>query len=158
MNGSTVSSADRTGTEGATDTADTRRPDAPTADFDRRSPCGGLQRWSIPWLEDDSGLIGAELWAERTMCHGRSGHRYGVSGLMGITWRTLETGLSARALASVAWNLSASARLILVEVRTESVLRHACASLAEVCGALARVSSDDPHHHRVRSGSSSLAL
>ena len=65
------------------------------------------KKWSIPWLEDDGGLIGAELWADRIMCHARTAAGYGVEGLMGITWRTLETSLTARALATVAWNVSA---------------------------------------------------
>jgi hypothetical protein len=41
-------------------------------------------KWSIPWLEDDMGLIGAELWADRTLCHARKAATLGVTGLMGI--------------------------------------------------------------------------
>ena len=65
-------------------------------------------KWSIPWLEDDEALIGAELWVERVVCHARKAATLGVTGIMGIHWRTFEPSLAAKALATAAWNLTVS--------------------------------------------------
>ena len=62
------------------------------------------QTWSIPWLEDDSGMIGAELWVNRTLERAYTAKSYGVSGLLGIHWRTVETALTTTALARAAWD------------------------------------------------------
>eukprot|EP01065_Artemidia_motanka_P006305 TRINITY_DN13101_c0_g1_i2.p1 TRINITY_DN13101_c0_g1~~TRINITY_DN13101_c0_g1_i2.p1 ORF type:complete len:515 (+),score=137.67 TRINITY_DN13101_c0_g1_i2:1076-2620(+) len=64
--------------------------------------------WAIPWMEDDATAIGVELWANRTIQHAREAHAYGVTGLLGCHWRTIETASSVRALAAVGWNVSAS--------------------------------------------------
>lgn len=66
------------------------------------------EKWVIPWMEDDPGLIGAELWVNRTLSHSADAKKYGVNGLLGIHWRTLETSLTIRALAESAWSDSVS--------------------------------------------------
>ena len=66
----------------------------------------------IPWLEDDPGLLGAEMWANRTLTHAADARRYGVEGLIGIHWRTFETSLSLKALARVAWEPDLTAEQI----------------------------------------------
>jgi hypothetical protein len=61
------------------------------------------RKWVIPWLEDDPGLLGAEMWANRTIAAAAAARKYGVNGLLGIHWRTFETSLTLQALARVAW-------------------------------------------------------
>ena len=41
-------------------------------------------------MEDDPGLLGVELWVNRTIEHARDARLYNISGLIGIHWRTLE--------------------------------------------------------------------
>jgi hypothetical protein len=53
--------------------------------------------------EDDPGLLGAEMWANRTIAAAADARKYGVNGLLGIHWRTFETSLTLQALARVAW-------------------------------------------------------
>ena len=55
------------------------------------------------YCRDDPGLLGAEMWANRTLTHAADARRYGVEGLIGIHWRTFETSLSLKALTRVAW-------------------------------------------------------
>jgi hypothetical protein len=61
------------------------------------------KKWVIPWLEDDPGLLGAEMWANRTIAAAADARKYGINGLLGIHWRTFETSLTLQALARVAW-------------------------------------------------------
>jgi hypothetical protein len=60
----------------------------------------------IPWMEDDLGLAGAELWVERTLAHAADAARFNASGLLGILWRTFETTPQVSALASAGWQSS----------------------------------------------------
>ena len=57
----------------------------------------------IPWMEDDLGLAGAELWVARTLAHANDAASYNASGLLGILWRTFETAPQTAALASAGW-------------------------------------------------------
>ncbi len=57
----------------------------------------------IPWMEDDLGLAGGELWVERTLAHAADAARFNASGLLGILWRTFETSPQIAALATAAW-------------------------------------------------------
>ena len=60
--------------------------------------------WVIPWMEDDPGLIGAELWVNRTLNHLADARKYNTSGVLGIHWRTLEPSLSTSAMARGMWD------------------------------------------------------
>ena len=57
----------------------------------------------IPWMEDDLGLAGAELWVSRTLTQANDAARYGARGLLGIMWRTWETAPQIAALAAAGW-------------------------------------------------------
>ena len=60
--------------------------------------------WVIPWMEDDPGLIGAELWVNRTIFHVKDARKYGTKGVLGIHWRTLEPSLAMSALSQSLWD------------------------------------------------------
>ncbi|MGA2033760.1 MAG: hypothetical protein ABSG68_16015 [Thermoguttaceae bacterium] len=66
----------------------------------------GRPTWSIPWLEDDPGLIMPQLWAGRMRRDAADSLAYGCSGLMGIHWRTRILGPNVSALARAAWDQS----------------------------------------------------
>ena len=40
-------------------------------------------KWVIPWLEDDAGLLVTQLWVNRTLNYSLQGINYGATGLMG---------------------------------------------------------------------------
>ena len=40
-------------------------------------------KWSIPWMEDDPGLLGLQFWANRTLVYAAQAAEYGVEGLLG---------------------------------------------------------------------------
>lgn len=46
------------------------------------------KKWAIPWMEDDPGLTGVQLWVNRTLMHANDAQIYGCDGLLGIHWRT----------------------------------------------------------------------
>ena len=58
----------------------------------------------IPWMEDDEGLAGAELWVNRTLDHASHAAGYAASGLLGLLWRTWETEPQLAALAAAGWS------------------------------------------------------
>eukprot|EP01062_Namystynia_karyoxenos_P030812 TRINITY_DN22929_c0_g2_i1.p1 TRINITY_DN22929_c0_g2~~TRINITY_DN22929_c0_g2_i1.p1 ORF type:complete len:839 (+),score=222.12 TRINITY_DN22929_c0_g2_i1:61-2577(+) len=60
-------------------------------------------KWVIPWLEDDPGLAGPQLWVNRTLAHAADAARYRASGLLGIHWRTMEISPQLSALAAAGW-------------------------------------------------------
>src|SRR5262245_44862807 len=60
-------------------------------------------KWAIPWLEDDPGLTGPQLWAGRMRRDAADALRYGCDGLMGIHWRTRILSPNVSALAQAAW-------------------------------------------------------
>jgi hypothetical protein len=62
------------------------------------------RKWAIPWLEDDPGLGGPELWVGRVRQDAFDARQYGCNGLMGIHWRTRDVGPQAMALAQAAWD------------------------------------------------------
>eukprot|EP01006_Ploeotia_vitrea_P019533 TRINITY_DN51745_c0_g1_i1.p1 TRINITY_DN51745_c0_g1~~TRINITY_DN51745_c0_g1_i1.p1 ORF type:complete len:827 (-),score=79.76 TRINITY_DN51745_c0_g1_i1:164-2449(-) len=63
-------------------------------------------KWTIPWMEDDPGLTSSELWVNRTLEHAREAHKFGVTGFLGIHWRTNEVLPSVWAVAKSSWQLS----------------------------------------------------
>jgi hypothetical protein len=64
----------------------------------------GRPKWSIPWLEDDPGLIIPQLWVGRMRRDAADSLAYGCTGLMGIHWRTRVLGPNVSALAHAAWD------------------------------------------------------
>jgi hypothetical protein len=66
----------------------------------------GRPKWSIPWLEDDPGLVMPQLWVGRMRRDAADSLAYGCTGLMGIHWRTRILGPNVAALAHAAWDQS----------------------------------------------------
>jgi hypothetical protein len=66
----------------------------------------GRPKWSIPWLEDDPGLVMPQLWAGRMRRDAADSLAYGCTGLMGIHWRTRILAPNVAALAQAAWDQS----------------------------------------------------
>ena len=64
----------------------------------------GRDKWAIPWLEDDPGLTGAQLWAGRMRRDAMDALSYGCTGLLGIHWRTRAIAPNVSALAKAGWN------------------------------------------------------
>ena len=67
----------------------------------------GRQKWAIPWMEDDPGLIYPQLWAGRMRRDAMDALNYGCTGLFGIHWRTRIIGPNVSALAKAAWDQGA---------------------------------------------------
>jgi len=61
-------------------------------------------KWAIPWMEDDPDLTAPQLWVNRTLEHMDDAKKYGCSGLLGIHWRTKETGPQIAAMLQKSWN------------------------------------------------------
>ncbi len=61
-------------------------------------------KWAIPWLEDDAGMIVPQLWAGRMRKDAADALKYGCNGLMGIHWRTRILGPNVSALAKAGWD------------------------------------------------------
>eukprot|EP00756_Hemistasia_phaeocysticola_P063578 Hpha_TRINITY_DN7051_c0_g1::TRINITY_DN7051_c0_g1_i2::g.22911::m.22911 len=72
----------------------------------------GRESWVIPWLEDDPGLAGPQLWVDRSLQHARDAVKYGARGLLGIHWRTMEVAPQLHALSRLSWNSSLTATTI----------------------------------------------
>ncbi|MCC7491703.1 MAG: hypothetical protein IT204_05125 [Fimbriimonadaceae bacterium] len=70
------------------------------------SRLGQRPRWAIPWLEDDPGLLTAQLWAGRMRQDATDALRYGCTGLLGIHWRTRVLAPNIAALAAAGWEQS----------------------------------------------------
>eukprot|EP01084_Bolivina_argentea_P307952 532357_1 len=64
------------------------------------------ETWSIPWMEDDSGLTALQLWVNRTMEHIYLSQEMNVNGLLGLNWRTQEVSPQFSVLASMGWNIT----------------------------------------------------
>jgi len=61
------------------------------------------QKWAIPWMEDDGGMISAQLWAGRLRKDAFDAYRYGCDGLFGNHWRTRIMGPNVSCMAKAAW-------------------------------------------------------
>jgi hypothetical protein len=61
-------------------------------------------KWSIPWMEDDPGLLVTQLWAGRMRKDALDSWKYGCNGLLGIHWRTRIISPNVSALAKAAWD------------------------------------------------------
>ena len=92
--------------------------------------------WVIPWMEDDMGLAGAQLWVNRTLWHGDDAAAYGAKGLLGLLWRTFETSPQIAALAAAGWGSSVGANLTTASIYTDFCATNFGAETAAVCAAL----------------------
>jgi len=61
-------------------------------------------KWAIPWLEEDNGILGPQLWVSRARKDAADALSYGCNGLMGLLWRTRPTGPASAALAKAGWS------------------------------------------------------
>ncbi|HVN58190.1 MAG TPA: hypothetical protein VMT63_07840 [Bacteroidales bacterium] len=62
-------------------------------------------KWSIPWMEDDPGLLVTQLWVGRIRKDALDSKKYGCDGLIGIHWRTRTIGPNLEALARAPWEI-----------------------------------------------------
>ena len=90
----------------------------------------------IPWMEDDEGLAGAELWVARTLDHAAHAAGYAASGLLGLLWRTWETEPQLAALAAAGWSAPDGQPLTAAAVYTDWCAASFGADTADTCAAL----------------------
>jgi hypothetical protein len=103
------------------------------------------RKWSIPWMEDDAGLAGMQLWANRTLVFSKDAATLGVSGLLGIHWRTRDIAPQALALARWPWDRElTSAQLYADIVRGEFGLPDGSAAAAAAAEIFEGVDSYGP--------------
>ena len=60
-------------------------------------------KWVIPWMEDDPSLTAPQLWLNRTLEHMTDAHAYGITGLLGIHWRTHAVSPTIAAMGQRSW-------------------------------------------------------
>jgi hypothetical protein len=58
----------------------------------------------VPWMEDDPGLTGVQLWVNRTLGHMQDARDYGIDELLGIHWRTRGIAPQISAMAQWSWD------------------------------------------------------
>ena len=63
----------------------------------------GREKWVIPWMEDDPGMIIPQFWVGRMRRDAADAYAYGCNGYFGIHWRTRVLSMNASALAKAAW-------------------------------------------------------
>ena len=63
----------------------------------------GREKWAIPWMEDDPGMIIPQLWVGRMRRDAADAFAYGCNGYFGIHWRTRVLSMNVSALAKAAW-------------------------------------------------------
>jgi len=61
------------------------------------------EKWAIPWMEDDPGLIIPQFWVGRMRRDATDAYAYGCNGYFGIHWRTRGLSMNVSALAKAAW-------------------------------------------------------
>ena len=66
----------------------------------------GRGKWAIPWMEEDNGILGPQLWVSRVRKDAADALAYGCTGLMGLHWRTRPIGPAISALARAGWTQS----------------------------------------------------
>jgi hypothetical protein len=66
----------------------------------------GREKWAIPWLEDDCGLLESQLFVGRMKRDAFNARTYGADGLIGLHWRTRHVGPTISALAKASWDQS----------------------------------------------------
>lgn len=64
----------------------------------------GRDKWAIPWMEEDTGLLGPQLWVARIRKDAADALAYGCTGLLGLHWRTREIGPTILALSRAGWS------------------------------------------------------
>lgn len=88
----------------------------------------------IPWMEDDMGLAGAELWVNRTLWHAADAASYNATGLLGILWRTWITSPQIAALAASGWQGADNTSAL--DIYTDFCASNFGADTAGVCASL----------------------
>jgi len=63
----------------------------------------GRGKWAIPWMEEDTGILGPQLWVGRIRKDAADALAYGCNGLMGLHWRTREIEPTVSALSRAGW-------------------------------------------------------
>jgi len=63
----------------------------------------GREKWAIPWMEDDPGLLIPQLWVGRMRRDAADAYAYKCNGFFGIHWRTRGLSMNVSALAKAAW-------------------------------------------------------
>lgn len=63
----------------------------------------GREKWVIPWMEDDPGMIIPQFWVGRMRRDAADAYAYGCNGYFGIHWRTRVLSMNVSALAKAAW-------------------------------------------------------
>lgn len=66
----------------------------------------GREKWAIPWIEDDCGLLESQLFVGRMRRDAFNALAYGCDGLMGLHWRTRHIGPTISSLAKASWDQS----------------------------------------------------
>ncbi len=61
------------------------------------------EKWAIPWMEDDPGLIIPQFWVGRMRRDAADAYAYSCSGYFGIHWRTRVLSMNVSSLAQAAW-------------------------------------------------------
>ena len=79
-------------------------------------------------LEDDPGLAAIQVWVNRTLTHAAEAKKYGVDGLLGLHWRTVEIAPQVAALHAAHWEAAPT------DIGT--LLRYATATYGAAAGKL----------------------
>jgi len=66
----------------------------------------GRGKWAIGWMEEDSPILGPQLWVGRFRKDAADALAYGCTGLMGLHWRTDMISPAVQALARAGWDQS----------------------------------------------------
>ena len=62
------------------------------------------EKWAIPWMEEDNGILGPQLWVSRIRKDAADALAYRCTGLMGLHWRMREIEPQVAALAKAGWS------------------------------------------------------
>jgi hypothetical protein len=73
------------------------------------------ESWVGPWLEDDSMLVGPQIWAGRMVSNIQSAYAMGVRGHLGTHWRTKPLSPNIHALLASSFNVTRTRTSIWVE-------------------------------------------
>lgn len=83
-------------------------------------------------MEDDPDLTAPQLWVNRTLQHMEDAATYGCNGLLGIHWRTKETGPQIMAMLQKSWNPALTSESFWVDWATASFGANVGQSIATV--------------------------
>jgi hypothetical protein len=83
-------------------------------------------------MEDDPTLTAPQLWVNRTLEHMQDAKTYGCSGLLGIHWRTKETGPQIMAMLQKSWNPTLTSQLFWMDWATAAFGANVAPAIAAV--------------------------